>query len=560
MPGVKAVCLFGSVARGDANDASDIDLLVLGSDPDLSPSALLQELPDELRSAKWSLIYYTSDDFRRLLESASPFAQHLRLEAEILHDPDEILVGLLAATETAEMDPHKELGTRLAQLRGYDDLKMFKGDFLYPLSHLYSIGKSIVMLALAVEGVPEFNRDAAFTTFAEHHPDMTAEVAAVARLRPFHLLVTRQASGELPFPSQDAQREVRDATDAIRRIAGTFPVSQPTGPPPVEPALFLDLESYAHELGQGLHKPGDELASKIVNFCTAFFRQFLKYEVGLEDIRFDEESKEAAVQQRLRLEQEEFTRPVADLLLMFQDLCDLWPDLMQESYEGSESSFRRFHRSYLPRLLESIERWSRIRGYTDITDRVAAAARAFRFAPGNASRGSDQADRDRLGHDQAELLRLVELDYQRTADFISGLMKRQATMRGLAVTVWSAILGIAFDRSLWELGALTAVSVLVFLFLDSYYTVLYLDARKHAVDLEGITSDYYKSVIRKDTTYLLERLHDYNFGLYGRIKAFRLGQVLGPQIRQRVMYRYFYPFLALAALVATILIAARPGR
>jgi len=337
-------------------------------------------------------------------------------------------------------------------------------------------------------------------------------------------------------------------------------MSQPAGPPPVEPDLFLGLERYARELGQGLHKPGDELSSKIVNFCTAFFRQFLKYEVGLEDVRFDEDSKEAVVQQRLRLEQEEFTRPVADLLLMFQDLCDLWPDLMQESYEGSESSFRRFHRSYLPRLLESIERWSRIRGYTDITDRVAAAARAFHFAPDNASRGSDQTDGDRLGQDQTELLRLVELDYQRTADFISGLMQRQVTTRGLAVTVWAAVLGIAFDHSLWELGALAAVSVLVFLFLDGYYTVLYMDARKHASDLEEITADYYKSVIRKGSTYLMERLHDYKFGLYGSLKAFRLGELLEPQIRQRVMYRYFYPFLALAALVATILIALRPGR
>jgi predicted nucleotidyltransferase len=549
------VCLFGSVARGDANDASDIDLLVLGSDPDLSPSALLQELPDELRSAKWSLVYFTTDKFRHILKSASPFIRHLRLEAETLYDPDEIFKDLLAATDTAQIDPAKELRIRLAQLPAYDDLDVFKGDFLYPLSHLYSIAKSIVMLELVVEGVPEFNRDAAFTKFAKRHPDMEADVTVVARLRPFHLLVTRQASGELPFPSQDAQRQVRDAVDAIRRIASSFRMSHSPGPPPVRPALFLELESYAHELGQGLHKAGDELSSSIKNFCTTFFRQFLQDEVGLEDVRVDRESKAAVVQQRRRLEQEGLTRPVAEVLLTFEDLCDLWPDL---NYVVSESSFQRFHWDYLPRLLESVERWSRFRGYADITERVAAAARAFHFRPMNTSRGSDQVDTVRLGPEKTELLRLVELDYQRTADFVSGLMQRQATMRGLAVTVWAAILGIAFDRSLWELGVLTAVSVLVFLFLDSYYTVLYLDAREHGSNLEAITAAYYKSVIRKDSTYILRPLHDYKFGLYGSLRPFHPRQLLASQIRQRVMYRYFYPFLVLAALVATILIAVRP--
>lgn len=60
LPAVEAVCLFGSVARGDLHKASDIDLLVLGSDGELGPAKLLHTLPDELRHTKLSLAYYTS--------------------------------------------------------------------------------------------------------------------------------------------------------------------------------------------------------------------------------------------------------------------------------------------------------------------------------------------------------------------------------------------------------------------------------------------------------------------------------------------------------------------
>ena len=43
--GIDAVLLFGSVARGDANQWSDIDLLVTGSDASLTPAGVPQVSP-----------------------------------------------------------------------------------------------------------------------------------------------------------------------------------------------------------------------------------------------------------------------------------------------------------------------------------------------------------------------------------------------------------------------------------------------------------------------------------------------------------------------------------
>ncbi len=44
-PSIEAVLLCGSVARGDADNWSDIDLVLIGSDTELTASQLRQELP-----------------------------------------------------------------------------------------------------------------------------------------------------------------------------------------------------------------------------------------------------------------------------------------------------------------------------------------------------------------------------------------------------------------------------------------------------------------------------------------------------------------------------------
>lgn len=146
---------------------------------------------------------------------------------------------------------------------------------------------------------------------------------------------------------------------------------------PVEPKLFLLLERYANALSRGEVEPEGELRPEVVTFCVNFFQQFLQNVVGLEITGIDDESKAAAIRRRLELGQETRTRPIRSLIVMFQDLCDMWPDLVEGTYDTSESPFRRFHKIYMPRLLKRIEDWARAGGYPDIANRAVAAARTF---------------------------------------------------------------------------------------------------------------------------------------------------------------------------------------
>jgi hypothetical protein len=65
---------------------------------------------------------------------------------------------------------------------------------------------------------------------------------------------------------------------------------------------------------------------------------------------------------------------------MYEDLCDIWPDIAQGTYVGSEETYRRFHQVYIPRLLQRIEDWARAGEYTEIAARAASAARVFNAA------------------------------------------------------------------------------------------------------------------------------------------------------------------------------------
>lgn len=165
-----------------------------------------------------------------------------------------------------------------------------------------------------------------------------------------------------------------------------------------------------------------------------------------------------------------------------------------------------------------------------------------------------------LDERQKELLRLVELDYARTSKFIEGLVATGATLRGWAITIWLAVLGVAFDRNTWELAALAAIVILVFAVVDGYHAWLYREAFEHARSLERISSSYYKSLGRgaddPDAKLdLREELEAHRFGLYANLRRFAPRTLL--HARPAVFFWFLYPFLALVGAASALFIGLR---
>lgn len=82
--GLEGAWLFGSVARGDADGESDIDLLIVANDLQASElHALLAQLQADVRS--WTgndlqLVEHTPESWRKLVRSKNPLVEQVRLD------------------------------------------------------------------------------------------------------------------------------------------------------------------------------------------------------------------------------------------------------------------------------------------------------------------------------------------------------------------------------------------------------------------------------------------------------------------------------------------------
>lgn len=157
-----------------------------------------------------------------------------------------------------------------------------------------------------------------------------------------------------------------------------------------------------------------------------------------------------------------------------------------------------------------------------------------------------------------EMIRLVELDYERTASFIDSVVSTGAAIRGLGVTIWAALLGFAVDHGSWALALVGVLDAIVFFVLDGYHGWVYKRALLHAASLERISAAFYNSLGRgkTDPDSLLElrvQLEAHTFGLFQNLGRFRYTDLL--RARPRVIFFALYPSLAVAAGLAAFLIA-----
>lgn len=215
-PAIEAVLLCGSVARGDANPWSDIDLVVTSSDPTLTVAELRKVISERNHV---SLIYYRTPSFETLHQRQPSFIAHLRKEGMVLFDPKGIMRRVLDSFAVTKADVAKELKMHRAKLAPYRHPERYNNNFLFCLSHVYSIGKGVIMLGLTSRGILEFNRDAAFERFATLNPDLREQVKKVARLRPFYRLVSGRKPEPLPFSYHHASVELEEAVNAIDSLA-----------------------------------------------------------------------------------------------------------------------------------------------------------------------------------------------------------------------------------------------------------------------------------------------------------------------------------------------------
>ena len=136
-----------------------------------------------------------------------------------------------------------------------------------------------------------------------------------------------------------------------------------------------------------------------------------------------------------------------------------------------------------------------------------------------------------------DMLKLVELDYDQTSEFVRGVLSTASTIRGWAITIWLALAGFSVQQDQWILSALGLVVASTFYAMDAYHLSLYRQGLKHLQSLERLYADYYSALSRVefDSEALDEFLIDletHRFGFYRRLAPFSLKRsiVKGPRV------------------------------
>lgn len=157
-----------------------------------------------------------------------------------------------------------------------------------------------------------------------------------------------------------------------------------------------------------------------------------------------------------------------------------------------------------------------------------------------------------------ELLRLLELDYERTNKFVEGVAATSITIRGWAITITLALVGVGFDRDLWQVSVLALVVALLFAVLDAYQSGLYSQGLAHSASIEATLAKYYASLARGNVD---ERavedfevaLESQSFGLSANLVRFQFVNLF--KSKPRFGAGVLYLTLVLTACVAAVAIA-----
>jgi Nucleotidyltransferase domain len=205
---VEAVLLFGSVARGDAGNASDIDLLVVTKNP-VKRQDLASEIP-----ADASPIFHTWDSLQRAREMDWSFFVHLREEGVPVEDREGRLgQALVEVKPPSPQAARASLEQGLAYLKTFEKLDRFGSSYRFALARIYVLAKRTCMEDNTTRNVVAFSRKSAFAAFGEHHESIRDEVDWISGLWPF----AATAQGRRPSLPTD-----RDNEAALRRaVAGT---------------------------------------------------------------------------------------------------------------------------------------------------------------------------------------------------------------------------------------------------------------------------------------------------------------------------------------------------
>jgi len=219
-PDVEAAALYGSVARGDVEAHSDIDVLVFCRRSRKLP--IHDYLSTQLRylGNRLSLVIYSEKEMQFLSAAKSLFLLHLSREANILFDKDGYF-GNLLTTFTPKHSYKEDFVKSITLVDPLRSQVFGAPNQLHRLSYIYSLFRVFGVYLLAEGGIYEFSKDRMAKQLSVDFPSLVDEIHSLSMLRPLNSNFFSGGASQVSEGAPTCQPDLASNVGAIASLIGS---------------------------------------------------------------------------------------------------------------------------------------------------------------------------------------------------------------------------------------------------------------------------------------------------------------------------------------------------
>jgi hypothetical protein len=145
-----------------------------------------------------------------------------------------------------------------------------------------------------------------------------------------------------------------------------------------DPNILRWLEDEARALREGIEDWDEPVRrnSGLMSFVEQAFAQSFRHRFGIDIMSFTQSDKDEVL---IAAREADLSQPHKRLIDLYVDVCNVWPDVLSQSYGGSTADFLEFRTETVPHILTALKEVAAESDAT-LTERLADATRAYETA------------------------------------------------------------------------------------------------------------------------------------------------------------------------------------